>query len=92
MIDPFIVNLAQKGRILRHGYFSWCGGTSEAVKDKLTINGSIISYFKSYWNFGTGPTSGFIVREINYDTNNLYNPPPYFPTSGDYEFISWKED
>ena len=86
------VLMAQKGRILRHGYFSWCGGTSEAVKDKLTINGSIISYFKSYWNFGTGPTSGFIVREINYDTNNLYNPPPYFPTSGDYEFISWKED
>lgn len=83
--------MAQKGKIIRHGYFWWCGGTTNAVRDKLTINGSIISYFKSYWNFGSGPTSGFKVREINYDTNNLFNPPPYFPTSGEYEFISWKE-
>lgn len=82
---------AQQGKIIRHGYFDWCGGTSQAVKDKLTINGSLISYEKSYWNFGSGPTSGFIEREINYDANNLFNPPPYFPTSGDYEFISWEE-
>jgi len=84
--------IAQKGKIIRHGYFSWCGGSSEAVKDKLTINGSIISYYKSYWNFGSQPDSGFIEREINYDTNLLYAPPPYFPTSGEYEFISWTEE
>lgn len=84
--------MAQKGNIIRHGYFSWCGGTSEAVKDKLTINGSVISFFTSYWNFGSGPESGFIEREITYDTNLLYDPPPYFPTSGEYEFISWIEE
>lgn len=84
--------MAQKGRIIRHGYFDWCGGTEGAVKDKLTINGSIISYLKSYWNFGAAPDSGFIVREINYDANNRFNPPPYFPTTGEYEFISWKEE
>ena len=84
--------IAQKGSILRHGYFSDCEGTEFAVKQKLTLNGSIISYFKSYWNFGTGPESGFREREINFDNNALYNPPPYFPTYGQYEFISWSEE
>lgn len=84
--------MAQQGRILRHGYFDWCEGTEGAVKDKLTINGSVISYLKSYWNFGTDPDSGFTEREINYDSNNLFSPPPYFPTMGQYEFISWKEE
>ena len=86
------VLMAQKGTIIRHGYFDWCGGNSGAVKNSLTINGSIISFNKSYWNFGTGPTSGFVTRQINYDTNVLYAPPPFFPTSGQYEFISWSEE
>jgi hypothetical protein len=85
------IMMAQNGTVMRHGYFNWCGGTSEAVKEKLTINGSVISYFKSYWNFGEGPESGFREREINYDSNVLFEPPPYFPTSGQYEIISWTE-
>jgi len=85
------VMLAQKGSIMRHGYFSDCQGTEGAVKQKLTTNGSLISYFKSYWNFGTGPESGFREREINFDNHALYNPPPYFPSYGQYEFISWSE-
>jgi hypothetical protein len=83
--------MAQKGKIIRHGYFDWCGGVEGAVKEKLTIFGSIISYYKSYWNFGSGPESGFLEREINFDTNALYNPPPFFPTAGEYQFISWEE-
>lgn len=86
------VLMAQTGKVIRHGYFWWCGGTSQAVKDSLTINGSLISYEKSYWNFGSTPTSGFVTRTINYDSNNLFNPPPYFPTTGDYEFLNWKEE
>jgi hypothetical protein len=84
--------MAQSGKVIRHGYFDWCGDTEGAVKQKLTINGSIISYFKSYWNFGSGPDSGFIEREINYDVNAQFNPPPYYPTQGEYEFISWIEE
>jgi len=83
--------LAQTGKIIRHGYLWWCGGTSQAVKDSLTINGGVISFNKSYWNFGSSPTSGFISREINYDGNLLFYPPPYFPTSGNFELIDWKE-
>lgn len=89
-IDAVLV--AQKGNVIRHGYFDYCGGSAGAVKQKLTINGSLISYFKSYWNFGTGPESGFREREINFDTSTHYNPPPYFPTYGQYEFISWSEE
>ena len=84
--------MAQKGKIIRHGYFWWCGGSSEAVKDKLTVNGAVISFNKSYWNFGSGPSSGFGERVITYDTDLLYSPPPYFPTSGEYQFISWVEE
>lgn len=89
-IDGIIT--AQSGKVIRHGYFNWCGGSSGAIKDKLTLNGSIISYFKSYWNYGVGPESGFLERDLNFDTNSSYNPPPYFPTSGEYEFISWTEE
>lgn len=83
--------MAQKGKIIRHGYLSSCGGTTNAVRNKLTINGAIISYNKSYWNFNSPPVSGFTTREINYDARLLFEPPPYFPVSGDYEFVSWKE-
>ncbi|KKR30637.1 MAG: hypothetical protein UT61_C0004G0064 [Candidatus Woesebacteria bacterium GW2011_GWA1_39_8] len=89
------VLMAQKGKIIRHGYYSSCSGTSSgAVKNSLTINGALINYYKSYWNFVSGSTlvSGFTTRTINYDTNLLYAPPPYFPTSGEYEFISWREE
>lgn len=85
--------LAQKGRIVRHGYLWWCGGWGDTVKDKLTINGAMISFGKSYWNYGgEPPDSGFIEREIFYDGNLLYAPPPYFPTTGEYQFITWKEE
>ena len=93
--EDFQINaalMAQKGRVLRHGYLDSCGDSPEAVKDKLTINGALISYEKSYWNFGSEPESGFLEVEINYDTNLSSNPPPYFPDTGDYEFISWKEE
>lgn len=84
--------MAQKGTIMRHGYLSTCGGTTGAVKQKLTTNGSLISYYKSYWNFGSGPESGFRERELNFDSYQIFNPPPYFPTSGDFQFVSWIEE
>lgn len=86
--------LAQSGKIIRHGYINYgnCSAGSWSVKDSLTINGSLISFNKSYWNFGSGPSSGFVTRTINYDASLLLQPPPYFPTSGDYEFITWREE
>ena len=84
--------MAQKGKIIRHGYISGCGSSSYSVRNSLTINGSIISFYKSYWNFGTTPSSGFITRTITYNSDMTYFPPPYFPVTGDFEIISWKEE
>lgn len=86
--------LAQKGQIVRHHYkLDWCGNyPSNAVRERLTIFGSVVSNQRSYWNWGDGPESGFIERDITYDSNLLFTPPPYFPASGDYEYLSWEED
>lgn len=90
------VLMAQKGKIIRHRYTnnSCSTGIIGSVKNSLTINGALINYYKSYWNFTSGGIliSGFTTRTVNYDTNLLYAPPPYFPTSGEYEFISWREE
>lgn len=84
--------LAQKGRIIRHNYnYGGCSSYSNAVRNNLTIYGSVISNQKSYWNFGTGPSSGFVTRTVTYDPTLYFEPPPYFPTQGEYEFISWEE-
>lgn len=91
--------LAQKGRIIRHNYkYQGCGQHPEAVRQQLIVYGSIISYLKSYWSYGQGgagfgnePTSGFSQREVIYDPELYFNPPPYFPSQGEYEFISWEE-
>jgi hypothetical protein len=85
--------LAQKGKIIRHDYnYGSCATYSNAVRTQLIIYGSIISNQKSYWNWGTTPSSGFTTRDITYDNHLYLIPPPYFPSSGDYEFIYWSED
>lgn len=84
--------LSSSGRIIRHNYNYWgCSTYSNAVRNSLTLYGSVISNQKSYWNYGTGPSSGFVTRDITYDTNLYFEPPPYFPTEGGYELISWEE-
>lgn len=85
------VMLAQQGKIIRHHY-NYCQGYSNAVRDHLEIYGSVISNKKSYWNWGTNLSSGFESRDVYFDVDSVLSPPPFFPTSGDYEFISWEEN
>jgi hypothetical protein len=90
--------LAQNGRIIRHhyGYFGCRSSTGQQnIKNELTLYGSLISNQRSYWNFSSGPrspASGFVKSNLNYDQSNFQNPPPYFPTSGQLNFISWSEE
>ncbi len=84
--------MAQQGHIIRHGYLWFCGNHSNAVRNSLTLYGSHISNLKSYWNFGSSPSSGFITRTSNYDANLLYDPPPYYPSTGLFDLISWEEE
>lgn len=88
--------LAKSSRILRHHYnYHGCKQGNPAMKEELTIYGSIMSNLIAYWNFGGGgggnPTSGFVKRTITYDPNLYYDPPPYFPSSGVLELVSWEE-
>lgn len=90
--NDFVVHgalLAQGGSIYRPYYA--CCGYSNVVRNSFTLYGSVISAQKSYWNWGSPPVSGFNTRNISYDPNLRYSPPPYFPTTGEYEFISWTE-
>jgi hypothetical protein len=47
---------------------------------------------KERYGFAYTDGTGYITRNINYDANLLYNPPPFFPlTSDEYEVVSWEE-
>lgn len=84
--------LAQSGQVIRHDYGVSCAGNpSTAVRNSFTFFGSLISSQVSKWNWDTSSTSGFTTGTITYDAVLKETPPPYFPTTGEYDFISWTE-
>lgn len=85
-IDAAII--AQQGRVGRHYYNSGCYPYDE--RDTITLNGMIGT--KERYGFAYTDGTGYENRNINYDTNLLYSPPPEMPlTSDQYEVISWEE-
>lgn len=89
-IDAALV--AQNGRVGRY-YYTGPGSntcTPYHVRSTITLYGMIgtnLRYGFAYTN-GTGYTN----RNINYDANLLYGPPPSFPlTTDQYQIISWQE-
>ena len=88
--------LAQKGHVFRYYYPKWSNEPYKtyAIRNKITTFGSIIT--NTIWTFTwldsyNNVVSGYRTTEMNYDSNLTYNPPPYFPTAGEYEFIGWEE-
>jgi len=80
--------IAKNGRAGRYYYNSYCG--SYRSRTKITLNGMIAS--NQRYGFAYTDNSGYQIRNINYDNNLLYGPPPRFPlTSDQYSIISWKE-
>ncbi len=84
--------MAQNGRVGRYYYGSSCG--SSYLENALTLFG-MIGTNKRYgfaWGSDSGVSSGFQTRNIIYDSNLLYAPPPSFPlTSNQYTTLSWGE-
>lgn len=84
--------IAQNGRIGRYYYSSSCGSTY--LENTLTLYG-MLGTNKRYgfaWGSASNITSGFQNRDIIYDGNLLYAPPPNFPlTSNQYSILSWQE-
>lgn len=79
--------LAQQGRVGREHYTS--KGYSPDSKSVITIYGAIATNLRYgfAWTDGTGYTN----RNLYYDNNLLYYPPPYFPTGTQYELDLWEE-
>lgn len=85
--------IAQTGST-QHYNFGSCG-TPRAVKNSITVFGTVASYGIWTWSFVCGnPTiSGYTYTYSTYDTNLLYAPPPSFPLTTDgYQQISWTSD
>lgn len=74
--------LAKGGRVGRYYY-----GNS---KNSITVNGSIATYAR--YGFAYTDGTGYQTRNLDFDNNLLYFPPPYFPTGTQYSIDSWEED
>ncbi len=81
------VLLAQRGKVIRPEY----GGS---IKNSIRIYGSVISNKVWTWSWVDGSNhivDGFRTTSTFYDPHLLYAPPPYFPTTGQYEILKWEE-
>jgi hypothetical protein len=80
--------LAKEGRVGRESY-------TGLAKTTITVNGSIGTYSRygfTYFTLATGLfANGYHNRNINFDNNMLYFPPPYFPTGTEYAIDLWDE-
>ncbi|PIR73890.1 MAG: hypothetical protein COU40_00110 [Candidatus Moranbacteria bacterium CG10_big_fil_rev_8_21_14_0_10_35_21] len=74
--------LAQSGRVGRDYY-------SGNYKNTITVNGSIATAKRYGFAYTNG--TGYANRNLNFDNNLLYYPPPYFPTGTEYSIDLWDE-
>lgn len=77
--------LAQTGRVGREHYTG-----SGSTKSVITIFGAIAS--NQRYGFAWTDGTGYQTRNLYYDNNLLYCPPPYFPTGTQYEMDLWQEE
>lgn len=85
--------IAQKGFFGRdyydHGHTPW------HIRQKLIINGTLVSNLQSVTNWvdGNGNTvSGYRIEDQTYDLGLAFNPPPLTPfTDLEYKFVKWEE-
>lgn len=80
--------IAQNGRVGRYYYAQQCNPHN--TRDTITLYGMIGSNIR--YGFAYTDGTGYQNRNIIYDANLLYGPPPSFPlTSDQYQIISWEE-
>jgi hypothetical protein len=64
------------------------------AKDTLTVFGGIIQDERgpvgTFDSSTNTKTSGY-SKDYQYDSRLMANPPPFYPTTGDYVVISWRE-
>lgn len=86
------VMIAQKGAVQRLYYSDKY--KPDDIKERIMVRGSIIS--NKIWTWKWLDNSGNVISgyqsvQSYYEPALIYNPPPFFPSYGDLEFISWEE-
>jgi hypothetical protein len=80
--------IAQNGRVGRYYYNSNCG--TGYIRQQITTYGVIGT--NQRYGFAYTDGTGYQIRNLIYDANLLYAPPPSFPlTTDEYSQISWEE-
>jgi hypothetical protein len=77
--------LAQNGRVGRYHYM----GGGDLVRDVITVYGAIAT--NERYGFAWTDGTGYTTRNLYYDNNLLYCPPPFFPSGTQYELDLWEE-
>ncbi len=81
--------IAQSGRVGRANYTG-----PYAIRDAITVYGAIASnqrYGFAWADISGNHVSGYITRNLFYDNNLMYCPPPFFPAGTQYELDLWEE-
>jgi hypothetical protein len=73
--------IAQQGRIGAEHYGNY--------KTSITVNGALAT--NQRYGFAWTDDTGYATRNLYYDNNLLYYPPPYFPTGTQYLLDLWEE-
>ena len=93
-IDAAII--AQKGRVGRPYYgvvnsstWSPAGCNAYVHRDTVTIWGSLATNHR--YGFAYTDGTGYQTRNLNFDSELTFGPPPSFPTTDQYSILSWEE-
>ena len=79
--------LSQYGKGLYFRYYK-----SNIVKDSIENYGGIITYLRSGVKYGNPVVNGYVNSSYIYNNNLTFSPPPSFPTSENFEILSWTEE
>lgn len=91
-IDAALVS--QNGRIGRYYYWPpwWIYNRCGPYNNRSVITSFGMIATNQRYGFAYTDGNGYYTRNLIYDGNMLYGPPPSFPLTGNqYEVISWKE-
>lgn len=84
--------IAQNGKVGRFYYNGGGGNTCSPYdsRNSITLYGMIATNVR--YGFAYTDGTGYDIRNITYDANLLYAPPPSFPLAGSqYQILSWQE-
>ncbi len=80
--------LAKNGRVGRD-YYTESQSNAFFKRDSILVYGSIAT--NQRYGFAWTDGAGYQIRDIYFDNNLLYTPPPYFPTGNVYELDLWED-